>query len=243
MSEQNTSDAASQTDRTPATSEIMLLTVAVIGGTGKEGSGLALRWANSGYRVFIGSRDAEKAQRVATELNEMLGDNYITGMSNAEAASSADLIVLSVPYSAHRPTLESIQEQLQDKTVVDVTVPLKPPAVRTVNVPSGGAAALEAQALLGEGVKVISAFQNVSAIHLKQLDHVVDCDVLVCGDDETAKEDVLRLVAAAGMRGIDAGPLANAVAAESLTPVLLSINKRYGIKGSGIRITGLNAND
>lgn len=236
MVEENTGEHKS-------TSEIMLVTVAVIGGTGKEGGGLALRWANSGYRVFIGSRDAEKARRVAAELNELLGGNYITGMSNAEAAASADLVVLSVPYSAHRATLQSIQAELGNKVVVDVTVPLQPPAVRTVKVPQGTAAALEAQALLGDRVKVVSAFQNVSAIHLKKLDHPVDCDVLVCGDDDEAKEDVLRLVRAAGMRGIDAGPLANAVAAEALTPVLLSINKRYGVKGSGIRITGLSAVD
>lgn len=224
-----------------STSEIMLMTVAVIGGTGKEGSGLALRWANSGYRVFIGSRDTEKAQRVAAELNESLGGNFIIGMNNIEAASNADLVVLSVPYGAHRPTLESIQEQLRGKTLVDVTVPLKPPAVRTVNLPEGGAASLEAQAFLGDDVKVVAAFQNVSAVHLKDLEHDVDCDVLVCGDDESAKNDVLALVKATGMRGIDAGVLANAIAVESITPVLLAINKRYGVKSSGIRITGLNA--
>lgn len=230
-------------DSTTGTSEIMLVTVAVIGGTGKEGSGLALRWANNGYRVFIGSRNAEKAQATATELNEMLGDNYITGMANREAAENADLVVLSVPYNVVEPTIEGIKDVLAGKVLVDVTVPLKPPAVRTVHVPEGDAAALELQAMLGEDVRVVSAFQNVSAVHLKKLDHDVDCDVLVCGDDEEAREDVIRLVAAAGMRGIDAGPLANAVAAEALTPVLLYINKKYGTKGTGIRITNLSIDD
>lgn len=226
-----------------STGEIMLLTVAVIGGTGKEGSGLALRWANSGYRVIIGSRDAAKAEASAAELNEMLGGDYIIGMDNLAATEASELIVLSVPYGVQKPTIESILPALKGKIMVDVTVPLAPPAVRTVNVPEGYAAGLEAQAFLGDDVKVVSAFQNVSAVHLKNLDHAVDCDVLVCGDDDDAKTQAIRLVEAAGMRGVDAGPLANAVAAEALTPVLLYINKRYGVKGSGIRITGLDGSE
>lgn len=218
----------------------MLLTIAVLGGTGKEGSGLALRWAHSGYRVFIGSRDAERGAAKAQELNGILEGEYIAGMSNLEAATKADVIVLSVPYSAHRPTLESVREALAGKLVIDVTVPLLPPHVRQVHVPEGHAAALETQAFLGQDVKVVAAFQNVSAVHLKQLNHQVDCDVLVCGDDAEAKSDTIKLVEAAGMRGIDAGPLVNAVAVEALTPVLLYINKTYKVKGAGIRITGLD---
>ncbi|MCB9436134.1 MAG: NADPH-dependent F420 reductase [Anaerolineales bacterium] len=210
-----------------------------MGGTGKEGSGLALRWANSGYRVFIGSRDAQRAQEKADELNAILGGEYIMGMGNAEAAASANVVVLSVPYDAHRPTLEMIREGIAGKVLIDVSVPLKPPDVRRVFVPEGHAAALETQAVVGDVAKVVAAFQNVSAVHLKDLEHDVDCDVLVCGDDEKAKEDALWLVTAAGMRGVDAGPLANAVAVEALTPVLLYINKRYKVKGAGIRITGL----
>ncbi len=222
-----------------ATDEIMLLTIAVLGGTGKEGSGLALRWAHSGYRVFIGSRDAERGKAKAQELNEVLNGDYIIGMGNLEAATNADVVVLSVPYSAHKATLESGRDALQGKLVIDVTVPLLPPNVRQVYVPAGNSAALEAQELLGEAVKVVAAFQNVSAVHLKKLDHSVDCDVLVCGDDAEAKSDTIKLVQAAGMRGIDAGPLVNAVAVEALTPVLLYINKQYKVKGAGIRITGL----
>jgi 8-hydroxy-5-deazaflavin:NADPH oxidoreductase len=218
----------------------ILMTVAVLGGTGKEGSGLAMRWALNGYRVIIGSRDAQRAQDRAAELNAEIGGDYLTGMANADATQAADLVVLSVPYSAHKATLEGVKEHLSGKTLVDVTVPLQPPQVRTVHVPVGHAAAIEAQQLLGDDVYVVSAFQNVSAVKLKDPNTIVDCDVLICGDNADAKASTVKLVEAAGMRGIDAGPLANAVAAEALTPVLLYINKTYGVKGAGIRITSLD---
>ncbi len=220
--------------------EFMLLTIAVLGGTGKEGSGLALRWATSGYRVIIGSRDAQRAIGKANELNTQLGGDYVVGAGNLEAASNADVVVLSVPYAAHKAILESVREGVQGKVLIDLTVPLQPPNVSQVHVPEGHAAALETQALMGDGVKVVAAFQNVSAAHLKEADHKIDCDVLVCGDDVKAKAETIKLVEATGMRGVDAGPLANAVAAEALTPVLLYINKQYQVKGAGIRITGLN---
>ncbi len=216
-----------------------LLTVAVLGGTGKEGSGLAMRWALKGYRVVIGSREAAKAASRASEMNAKLGGEFIKGMSNSDAAAQADLVVLSVPYTAHKSTLEMVKEQVAGKVLVDLTVPLQPPKVRTVHLPEGKSAALEGQALLGSAVKVVAAFQNVSAEHLGDPHHVVDCDVLVCGDDAEAKKTVIQLVEATGMRGIDAGSLANAVAVESLTPVLLYINKAYNVKGAGIRITGI----
>ncbi|MFQ3566530.1 MAG: NADPH-dependent F420 reductase [Aggregatilineales bacterium] len=216
-----------------------LVTVAVLGGTGKEGSGLAMRWALHGYRVIIGSREVARAEARAAEMNAILGGDYLVGMSNAEAAAQADLVVLSVPYSAHANTLTSVKDKLAGKILIDVTVPLQPPQVRVVHVPEGKAAALEAKALLGDSVRIVSAFQNVSAEKLADPAREVDCDVLVTSDDAEAKQEVMRLVEAAGMRGIDAGPLANAVAAEALTPILLHINKTYGVKGSGIRITGL----
>lgn len=218
----------------------IMMTIAVLGGTGKEGSGLSMRWALNGYRVIIGSRDAGRAVERATELNAELDGDYLTGMENAAAAEAADLIVLSVPYSAHRATLESVRPQLEGKIMVDVTVPLQPPQVRTVHVPEGKAAALEAQSYLGDGVRVVSAFQNVSAVKLKNPANDVNCDVLICGDDDDAKAETIRLVEAAGMKGIDAGPLANAVAAESLTPVLLYINRKYGVQGAGVKITNLD---
>jgi hypothetical protein len=219
--------------------ERLLLTVAILGGTGKEGSGLAMRWALNGYRVIIGSRDEARAQARAAELNVQIGGDYLIGMENGQAAQEANLIVLTVPYDAHRATLESVQPHLVGKVLVDVTVPLIPPNIRTVYVPEGKAAALEAKALLGDSVRIVSAFQNVSAEKLKDPNMAVECDVLLCSDDAEAKADVMKLVEAAGMRPVDAGPLANAVAAEALTPVLLYINKAYKVKGAGIRITGI----
>ncbi|MFO7323241.1 MAG: NADPH-dependent F420 reductase [Chloroflexota bacterium] len=216
-----------------------LLTIAVIGGTGKEGTGLAMRWALQGYRVIIGSRDAERAAAHAKELNAQLGADLLAGQANADAAAQANIVVLSVPYSAHKATLESIRDQLDGKILIDITVPMQPPDVRTVYIPEGRSAAQEAQALVGDNVRVVSAFQNVSATKLKDPRGIIDCDVLVTGDDEEAKSEVMKLVEAAGMRPIDAGPLANAVAAEALTPVILYINRKYGIKGAGIRITGV----
>ena len=213
--------------------------IAILGGTGKEGSALALRWARSGCPVIIGSRDAERAVSRAAELNQQLGIDTIQGADNNTAAAGADIVVLSVPYSAHKPTLEGVQAELAGKILVDITVPLNPPKVRTVHLPEGQSAALEAQALLGDSVRVVAAFQNISYIKLIDLDGDVGCDVLVCGNDADAKAEVIGLVEAAGMRGIDAGLLPNAIAIEALTPVLLYINKQYGVKSSGIHITGI----
>lgn len=217
----------------------IMLTVAVLGGTGKEGSGLAMRWALHGYRVLIGSRDAAKAIEKCAELNKDLGGEYLVGLSNEAATQAADIVVLSVPYTAQMATYESVRSLLNGKIVVDVTVPLLPPDVRTVHIPEGGSAVVAAQKTLGPDVKIVSAFQNVSAEKLKQPGTEVDCDVLVCGDHDDAKAEVMKLVEAAGMRPIDAGPLANSAAAEAFTPILLHINKAYKVKGSGIRITGL----
>lgn len=216
-------------------------TISVIGGTGNEGSGLAFRWALAGYNVIIGSRSADRARGTAAELADMLnGEGTVTGMENAEAAAEGDIIVLTVPYSAHRNTIETIYRECQGKLVIDVTVPLKPPKVNVVQLPEEGSAAQEAQLLFGEDVRVVSAFQNVSATHLKDPDHDIDCDVLVTGDDVGAKKLVIKMIEVIGMRAIDAGPLANAVVAEALTSVLIHINKQYRVKNSGIRITGID---
>lgn len=219
----------------------LVLTIAILGGTGKEGAGLSMRWALNGYRVIIGSRSAEKAITRAGEMNEELGGDYIIGMSNEDAAKEANLIVVSVPYDAHEATLESVKEYCAGKIVVDLTVALQPPDVMSVNLPEGQASAIEAQYILGDDAKVVAAFQNVSSVKLKKIDEPVDCDVLVCGEDPSAKQEVIQLVHAAGMRGIDAGGLKNAIAVEALTPVLLYINKAYKVKGAGIRITGVES--
>jgi hypothetical protein len=216
-------------------SDHLLLTIGIIGGTGKEGSGLAARWAQSGYRVVIGSRDASKARQKAAEIDLP----NLTGADNLSAVQQADIAVLTVPYEAHKTTLEGLREALQGKTLIDVTVPLKPPQIRTVNIPAGQSACLEAQALLGSGVTVIAAFQNVSSNHLAADEEHVDCDVLVCGDNDDAKAQVIKLAEGIGMRGLDAGPLQNAIAVEALTPVLLWFNRRYKVKGAGIVITGI----
>ncbi len=217
------------------------MTIAVLGGTGKEGSGLALRWAKAGYKVIIGSRDADRAWQKADEFRKAhpLSADSLRGAENRAAAEEAQIVVLTVPYDAHRATLEQLRDVVQGKVLVDVTVPMQPPKIRTVYVPEGKAAALEAQALLGPGVYVVAAFQNISAIHLQEADSHIDCDVLVCGDDADAKAQVIRMAEAIGMRGLDAGSLANAVAVEALTPVLLYLNRQYKVKSSGIRITGL----
>jgi NADPH-dependent F420 reductase len=218
----------------------MTKNVAVLGGTGSEGPGLALRWAKSGeYRVIIGSRQAEKAERVASDLNQKLGQDLIEGMTNEKAVRAADLCVLTVPYSAQEATLVALHDVLQGKILVNVTVPLQPPKVTHVNLPEGRSAGEEAQATLGEGVRVVTAFQNVGAGHLAEDEDPIDCDVLVCGDNKDAKAEAIALAEAAGMRGIDAGPLKNSVAVEALTPVLIGINIRHKVKATGIRITGI----
>ena len=209
-----------------------LPTIAVLGGTGAEGSGLAMRWAQAGYRVLIGSRSAEKAAEFAAEIGA-------EGMGNAEAAARCDIAVLTVPYPAQRPTLSELKDVLQEKILVDVTVPLVPPKVMRVQLPEEGSAAQIAQTVLGDSVRVVSAFQNVSAGHLKDPDHVIDCDVLITGDDPAAREEVMRLATAAGLTAIEAGPLDNAVAAEALTSLLIWINRKYKSPGAGIRITAL----
>jgi 8-hydroxy-5-deazaflavin:NADPH oxidoreductase len=218
----------------------LLISIAVLGGTGKEGKGLAFRWARAGYHVFIGSRDAEKAVAAANEVREMLGDGVsVNGLGNLEAAKEANIVVLTVPYSAHRSTLEAVKDQLQGKILVDVTVPLVPPKVATVQMPAAGSAAQEAKEIVGEGVEVCAAFQNISHEHL--LDHSdVECDVLVTGTSKAAREEVIKLVEAAGLNGWDAGPIQNSVVVEGLTSVLIGINKKYGSTHAGIKITGVS---
>lgn len=220
----------------------LLLTLAVLGGTGKEGKGLAYRWAAAGYRVVIGSRTPDKAQAAAQELTDMLGGAaLIEGMSNLEAAQQADIVALTVPYAAHRTTLENVKSALQGKILVDVTVPLVPPKVTKVQMPPAGSAAQEAREVLGAGVEVVAAFQNISHEHLLH-DEPVECDVLVTGTSKEARAEVLKLVEAAGLTGWDAGPLENSVVVEGLTSVLININKQYGGTHAGIKITGVENN-
>jgi len=214
--------------------------IALLGGTGKEGKGLAFRWAKAGYEIVIGSRQIEKAQIAADDLNALLKDkdNPFTGLENHQAADWCDIAVLTVPYSAHKAMLNDIKECVEGKILVDVTVPLVPPKVKKVQMPEEGSAALQAKKILGENVQVVSAFQNISYERLME-EGDIDCDVLVSGSSKDARELILRLVKDAGMVGWDAGPIENSVVAEGLTSILIGINSQFGIKDSGIKITGV----
>lgn len=214
--------------------------IGIIGGTGGEGSGLAFRWAWSGHEVVIGSRSAAKAAQTAEELGQLVGDRgTVRGASNADAARAGSVVVLAVPYPAQIATALEVRDELDGKVLIDVTVPLVPPRIERVKLPAGGSAAVALQQRLGTGVKVVSAFQNVAAVHLKDPNHAIDCDVLVCGDDAAARETVIGLARDARLRAWHAGVLANSVATEALTAVLIALNKRYKVPASGIRITGL----
>jgi NADPH-dependent F420 reductase len=213
-----------------------VMDIAIIGGTGKEGRGMAGRWAKAGHRVFIGSRDASRAEQCASELTDR-GD--ISGGDNAWAVRQAGVALLSVPYGAHGATLRGLKDDLAGRVLIDITVPLAPPRVREVHLPEGQAAALEGQAILGEGTRVVAALHHVSSVHLADPDHAIECDVLCCSDDAEALQTAMALVGDLGLRPWDAGPLRNAIALESLTPVLLHLNKRYPGSGAGILLTGI----
>lgn len=216
----------------------ILLTIAVLGGTGKEGKGLAYRWAKAGYRVLIGSRTEGKAIIAASEIVQLLdGASSTVGMSNLEAAKQANIVVLAVPYTAHRDTLESVKGALKGKILVDVTVPLVPPKVTKVQMPAAGSAAQEAKEIVGKGVEVVAAFQNISYEYLMS-EGDAECDILVTGSSKEARSEALKLVDAAGLTGWDAGPIENSVVVEGLTSVLININKQYGSTHAGIKITG-----
>lgn len=218
-------------------------TIALLGGTGKEGGGLALRWAHKGHRVVIGSRSAERAQEAADAINATLGSKRVSGAANLEAAAQADVVVLAVPYAGQRATVEEVRDALGGKILIDVTVPLVPPKVGTVQLPDGGSAVEAIQTMLGEDVKVVSAFQNISAHHLTHLDEEIDCDVLVCADDREAAETAIALAKEIGLRAWYSGPLANSVVSEGLTSILITLNRRYKVTSSGIRITGIPTPD
>jgi 8-hydroxy-5-deazaflavin:NADPH oxidoreductase len=213
----------------------------ILGGTGPLGSGLALRWARAGHQVSLGSRDEAKSRQVAQDLNARLVAPAVASTSNEAAARECEVAVLTVPYAAQLATALSVCTHLKGKVLVDVTVPLVPPKVSVVQLPPEGSCVLALQRQLGADVRVVSAFQNISAQHLHDLDHDIDCDVLVCGDDSEACETVVALAGDLGTRGWRAGTLANSVVAEALTSVLISINRRYKIAGSGLRITGTPA--
>src|SRR5712675_2174405 len=205
--------------------------LAILGGTGQEGRALALRWAQVGYPVIIGSRDAAKAAATAESIKLQCKDATVTGSDLISAARAAEIVVLTVPHAVQLSTLGLVKPELNGKLLVDVTVP---------QVPEGGSAVAQAQALLGDGVKVVSAFQNISHDSLGDLAREIDCDVLVCGDDKDARERVVALARDAGMRAWHCGPLANSAAAEAMTSLLIFLNIRHKVHGTGIKLTGLD---
>ncbi|MEM7331739.1 MAG: NADPH-dependent F420 reductase [Chloroflexota bacterium] len=213
--------------------------IAILGGTGSEGFGLGYRWAAAGHEIFIGSRKAEKGEQAAVDMKERLPEAAVSGSDNATAAAQAELVVLSVPYWAQASTLESVEEQLVGKILLTVVATTGEKKSRVQLLESGKSAAEEAQDQLGEDTRVIAAFQNIGAHHLTDLEHKMDCDVLVFGAKKADKQVVIDLCADAGMRGVNGGAIQNAVVAENLTSVLIAINIIYKSKSAGIRITGI----
>ena len=215
-------------------------TIAILGGTGDLGTGLAWRWSRAGYDVVIGSRTLAKAQAALADLRTRHPETSARAATNAQAAQAAraaGIVVLTVPAAHQIATLASVQADLAGKIVIDVTVPLVPPKVGTVRLPAEGSAGKRAQEFLGDGVMVVSAFQNVAA-HLLQQEVHIECDVLVAGNKKAARDKVIELVRAAGMTGWHAGPIDNAAAAEALTSVLIQINRRHPISHAGIKLVG-----
>ena len=213
-----------------------MTTVAILGGTGKEGPGLARRWARAGHAVIIGSRSREKAEATAAEINAELGLSTLSGMENADAARAAEISVLTVVHSAHREAVEALGDALRGKILVDATARVD---FRDPRPPDGPPAARLAQAMLGPDVRVVAAFQNVPAHALKDLEAELSSDVLVCGDDADARQAVVELAESGGMRAYHAGPLDNAIVVEGLTALIIAINKRYKSKTGGIKVTGV----
>jgi NADPH-dependent F420 reductase len=208
--------------------------IAIVGGTGHLGHAIARRLAKAGHDVAIGSRSADAASKAAVEI----GPQVRSGANADLVADGVDFVIVTVPYAAQAATLAEIRDKIGSAIVVDTTVPLKPPKVMRVQMPAAGCAALEAQAHLGEGVRLVSAFHNVAA-HKLALDEKVECDVLVFSDDPAARAQVIDLIGDAGLRGVSGGALANSAAAEALTSVLIFLNKTYEADGAGVRFTGL----
>jgi len=218
----------------------MTYTIGIIGGTGKEGKGLAYRWAKAGHKVLIGSRAEEKALAAAADLKALLPvEAHVKGMNNAAAVQQCDIAVLIVPFAAHAETLHGLKDALQGKILIDVAVPLNPPKVTRVSMPPEGSAAQQAQSILGEGVQVVAAFQNISYEHLLK-DEQVACDVLVCGTGKEARQTVINLARDAGLTAWDAGVIENAVVVEGLTSVLIGLNIQHKVGSAGIKITGIS---
>jgi hypothetical protein len=216
------------------------MNLAILGGTGKEGAGLATRWALAGHAIIIGSRDAVRAHDKAVEMRERTKKLTIVGKENAEAAALGDVIVVALPATGLATTLPPAREACRGKVVVSAVVPLTFGGPRLFTPPAAGSSAEEVQALLPEA-KVVAAFHHIAAHELAETEHAIECDLLMCGADGEAKAVVTELGHSMGLRAIDVGPLSNAGPLEAITAVLSTINRRYKLKNSGIKITGLPA--
>jgi 8-hydroxy-5-deazaflavin:NADPH oxidoreductase len=214
------------------------MNIAILGGTGKEGAGLAARWALVGHSIIIGSRDAERAKAKAAELREQTKKIPIVGESNAEAARLGDVVVVALPAQGLAATLPEVREACRGKVVISTVVPLTFGGPRLFTPPAAGSSAEEAQALLPDA-KVVASFHHIAAHELSATEHAIECDLLMCGGDAAAKEAVGELGRSLGLRPIDVGGLGNAGPLEGITAVLATINRRYKLKNSGIKITGL----
>jgi NADPH-dependent F420 reductase len=213
--------------------------IAILGGTGKEGAGLAARWAQAGHTIVIGSRDAARAREKAAELGRRTGRSGITGDANVEAARQGDVVVLALPAAGLESILAEAREVCRGKVVISTVVPLTFGGPRLYTPPAAGSAAEEAQGLLPEA-RVVAAFHHIAAHELADADHPIDCDLLFCGGDPEARGVVVELGAAMGLRALDVGPLSSAGPLEGITALLATINRRYRVKNAGIRITGLS---
>jgi hypothetical protein len=214
------------------------MTIAILGGTGKEGAGLAVRWALAGHAVIIGSRDPERARARAAELRAQAGGGDLSGAANVDAARRGEIVVLALPAAGLAQTLPDVRQACAGKVVVSTVVPLTFGGGRLFTPPPAGSAAEEAQALLPEA-KVVAAFHHIAAHELSETAHPIDCDLLLCGGDAAAKAVVAELGRSMRLRAVDVGPLTNAAPLEGITAVLATINRRYKLKNSGIKITGL----
>jgi len=213
--------------------------VAILGGTGTEGTGLALRWARAGHRVLIGSRDAARAGDRARELARALPGGVFEGRTNEAASREGDLVVVAVPHAGHRALLEALRPALAGKVVLETVVPLDFKGPRLYAPPPEGSAAEEAQAVLGRDARVVAGLHALAAHELASLDHALDADVLICGDDAEAKAHAGRLIEDLGVRCLDAGPLTMAPTLEGLTAIMVRLNRRYKSKGAALKITGI----
>jgi NADPH-dependent F420 reductase len=221
------------------TNEPMSQMIAVIGGTGKEGNALAYRFAKAGIPVIIGSRDAAKGENAAREMNARLGSSNVSGTSNREAATRADIVLLAVPYAGMTPILEDLRDAVQGKIVINVASSLDPERKSRAKPPAAGSVTAEVQQFFGASARVVCAFQNIAPEKLEAVEEKIETDVIVCGDDKDARATVVELIRRIGIEAFDGGALANAVAVEALTAILIAVNIKYKVRGAGIRITGV----